>query len=362
MKNFLIDFFRPLDNLIFNYFVKIGAVKCIDPGTAIAIGSNILGGIFGSRSAKKAASQRAQALQKAYSQFRDPSKIIGEAYTTGIYGEEPMQAILGRELDLIPQFQELQRARAFGAADITRDIQEESKLRQLGLIGQYGDQIRSTLEDPRLARVAEAQMDIAERAAARAQGPLSPEVAREATQTAYATAPAGRERDASGIAAVALSRRGAQQQSEQFAQTSLGRAMQASFQAKIDPYQFMFGTPSAEEKMATSFLGGALAPQVTDPGYAFNLGQMADQRRAQAILGQGLAKAQGTAASGQILGKTIAGIGSSLGNLFKPQAPTTTTLSSIQETAAPMLQPMSLQYNMPTTGFTGGGFTFGPTN
>jgi len=361
MKKLLLEFFRPLDTFIFLCLVKLGFIKCIDPMTAFAVGGNLLGGLFGSSKAKKAARQRAKAIRDAYASFRDPSEIIGEAYTTGIYGEEPMQAILGRELELIPQFQELQRARAFGAADITRDIQEESKLRQLGLIGQYGDEIRSTLADPRLTKIAEDQMKLAELATARAKGPLSPEVAREATQTAYATAPAGRERDASGIAAVALSRRGAQQQAEQFAQTALGRAMQASFQAKIDPYQFMFGTPSAEERMATTFLGGALAPQVTDPGYAFNLGQMADQRRAQAILGEGQAIAQGTAASGKILGQAISGIGSSLGNLFQAQVPSA-TMSSIQQTAAPMLQPMSLQYNMPTTGFTGGGFTFGPTN
>ena len=333
----------------------------MDPATAIAVGSQVFGGLFGSRSAKKAAKQRAQSIQRAYSKFRAPEDILGEAYTTGIYGEEPMQAILGRELELIPQFQALQATRAFGAADIARDIQEESKQRQLQLLGEFGADIRSTLEDPRLAQIAESQMELAEQATARARGPLSPEVAREATQTAFATAPAGRERDASTIAQAALGRRSAQQQAEQFAQGALGRAMQASFQAKIDPYQFMFGAPSAEERMATSFLGGALAPQVTDPGYAFNLGQMADQRAAEAILGQGLARAQGTAASGKILGQTISGIGSSLGNLFTPQAPTASvpSFASMQQTAAPMLAPQTLQYNMPTTSFSGGGFTFG---
>ena len=333
--------------------------------TALAIGGNLLGGLFGARSARKAARQKAKSIKRAFGQFRDPSEIIGEAYSTGIYGEDPMQAIIGRELELIPQFLELQGARAFGAADITRDIQEESKLRQLGLIGQYGDEIRSTLADPRLNKIAEDQMKLAELATARAKGPLSPDAARGAEQTALSTAVRqGRGRGQGAVAQMILGRTTAQQQQERFAQDSLSRAMQAAFQAKIDPYQFMFGSPSAEERMATSFLGGALAPQVTDPGYAFNLGQMADQRKAQAILGQGQAIAQGTAASGQILGKTIAGLGSSLGNLFQAQAPQvpSATLSSIQQTAAPMLQPRGLQYNMPTTGFMGGGFTFGPTN
>ena len=331
--------------------------------TAIAVGGSLLGGLFGRKSAKKAARQRAAAIRDAYSKFRAPEDILGEAYTTGIYGEEPMQAILGRELELIPQFQELQRARALGAADISRDIQEESKMRQLQLLGEFGADIRSTLEDPRLARIAEAQMELAEQATARARGPLSPDVAREAEQTALSTAVRqGRGRGQGAIAQTILGRRGAQQQAEQFAQGALGRAMQASFQAKIDPYQFMFGAPSAEERMATTFLGGALAPQVTDPGYAFNLGQMADQRQAQAILGQGLAQAQGTAAAGKILGQTISGVAGSLGNLFQAQAPSASipSFATMQQTAAPMLAPQTLQYNMPTTSFSGGGFTFGP--
>ena len=335
----------------------------MDVGTAIAIGSNVLGGIFGRRSAKKAARQRAEAIRGAYSKFRAPEDILGEAYTTGIYGKEPMQAILGREIELIPEFQTLQATRAFGAADIARDIQEESKQRQLDIINKLGGDIRSILEDPRLAEIAESQMDIAEQATARAKGPLSPEVAREAEQTALSTAVRqGRERGQSAIAQTILGRTRAQQQQERFAQDSLSRAMQAAFQAKIDPYQFMFGAPSAEERMATTFLGGALAPQVTDPGYAFNLGQMADQRAAEAILGQGLARAQGTAAAGKILGQTISGVAGSLGNLFTPQAPTASvpSFASMQQTAAPMLAPQTLQYNMPTTGFSGGGFTFGP--
>ena len=118
-------------------------------GTAISVGSSLLGGIFGSRSAKKAARQRAEAIKQAYGQFRDPSEIFGQQYgDTGIYGDPAMSTILGREAELIPQFQELAEQRARGV----RDIQEESKLRQLGLLGEYGADIRGTLEDPRLAQ------------------------------------------------------------------------------------------------------------------------------------------------------------------------------------------------------------------
>ena len=309
MKNFLIEFFRPLDNLIFNYFVKIGAIKCIDPISAISIGSNILGGIFGSSKAKKAARQRAAAIKKAYAQFRDPEDIIAEQYTTGLYGEEPMSAILGREAELIPQFQELAELRARGI----RDIQEESKLRQLGLLGQYGADIRETLEDPRLAKLAGLDIAEAERLTAEAAGPLGVEAARTAEQTALGLGQRmGRVGDASTLARAALGRESAQRARRQEAAGARQRALVSAGQARIDPFQFMFGAPSIEERQ---FLAAGLGPQVTDPGQAINLGSAADLRKAQAILGEGQAIAQGTAASGAILGQTISGLGSMLGSM-----------------------------------------------
>jgi len=74
----------------------------------------------------------------------------------------------------------------------------------------------------------------------------------------------------------------------------------------------MFGAPSVEEQQ---FLAAGLGPQVTDPGQAYNIGSAEDLRKAQALLGQGLAKAQGTAASGQILGSMFGSIGSTLGSM-----------------------------------------------
>lgn len=310
MKNFLIEFFRPLDTLIFNYLVKIGAVKCIDPGTAISIGSSLLGGIFGSRSAKKAARKRAAAIRQAYGQFRDPSEIFTQQYgDEGIYGDPAMSTILGREAELIPQFQELAEQRARGV----RDIQEESKLRQLGLLGQYGADIRSTLEDPRMAQLAGLDLAEAERLSAEAAGPLGAEAARSAEQAALSIGQAtGRLGDASTIARAAQSREGAQRLRRQEAAGARQFALRSASQAAVDPFKFMFGAPSVEEQQ---FLAAGLGPQVTDPGQAYNIGSAEDLRNAQAILGQGLAQAQGTAASGQILGSMFGSIGSSLGGM-----------------------------------------------
>ena len=323
MKNFLIEFFRPLDTLIFNYLVKIGAVKCIDPGTAIAVGGKLLGGIFGSRSAKKAARQRAAAIKKAYGQFRDPSAIFSQQYgDKGIYGDPAMSTILGRETELIPQFQELAEQRARGV----RDIQEESKLRQLGLLGQYGADIRSTLEDPRMAQLAGLDLAEAERLTQEAAGPLGVEAARTAEQTALGLGQRmGRVGDASTLARAALGRESAQRERRKEAAGARQFALQSASQAAVDPFKFMFGAPSVEERQ---FLEAGLKTQVTDPGQAYNIGSAEDLREAQRILGQGLAKAQGTAASGQILGSMFGSIGSTLGGMDFGGGQTSSMVSS----------------------------------
>ena len=169
MKKFLLDFFRPIDSLIFNYLVKVGFIKCVDPMTAVAVGGQLLGGIFGARSARKAAKRRADAIAKAYEQFRDPNELISDAYGgQGFYGDETMQTILGRERALMPEFQQLAAQRARGI----RNLQTESKERQLDILGQYGDRIRGTLEDPRLAAIADADLAEAERLTRATADPL----------------------------------------------------------------------------------------------------------------------------------------------------------------------------------------------
>lgn len=314
MKNFLIEFFRPLDNLIFNYLVNIGVIKPFLSGLATkflgskvggAIAGQALSGALGASSAQRAADRAAGTIERAYGELRDPSEIISEAYQTGIYSPETMGAILGAEREFIPQFQELAELRARGI----RGIQEESKLRQLGLLGELGADIRGTLEDPRLARLAALDVAEAERLTAEAAGPLGVEAARTAEQTALGLGQRmGRVRDASTLAAAALGRESAQRARRQEAASARQRALQSATAAMVDPSAFLF-TPSAEEQI---FLQSGLGAQVTDPGMAATLGSAADVQRANILLGKGAAQAQGAAASGQILGQTIGGIGNIL--------------------------------------------------
>lgn len=284
-------------------------------GIAAAIGGSLLGGAISSRGARKAASTLGRGYQRAFEAFRSPEETLAQAYDTGIYGDETMDAILAKESELIPRFQELAEQRARGI----RGIQEESKLRQLGLLGQYGDQIRSTLQDPRLAAIADADLEAANRLSAQAANPLQGQRAMEAEQSALETSlRQGRILDKSAQANVILGRQAAKSALDREAGAARTRALQSAQRASVDPYTFLFN-PSAEESIFTQ---AGLQPQVTDPGYAFNLGRMEDQRKAEMILGKAQAYATGKAASANILGNTVGSIGTMIGSaMAKPSIP-----------------------------------------
>ena len=331
MKNFLIEFFRPLDNVIFNYFVKIGAIK------------PFLGKLLGYREKRKArksaerqAALRRQDLQRAVEGLRDPSDIILEAYSTGIYSPETMGAIIGAEERLIPEFQRLGEVAARGVSE----FQEASKLRQLGLLGQYGADVRGALEDPRLARLAEMDIAEAERLSAEAAAPLSGERARQAEQSALQMAVRqGRGRGQGAIAQAVLGRTAAKTALEEQAGLARQRALRSASAAMVDPSSFLLRPSSTEEQI---FLQSRLGPQITDPGQAINVGSARDVLRAQALLGQSLIGAQSSAAQSAIRGSEA----SSLANLA----------SGISEFGS-----KGGFTGDPSTSIFGGGFTKDPT-
>ena len=308
MKNFLIEFFRPLDNLIFNYLVKIGAIK---PVIGALIGA--AAGLYSSRKARKS-SEKSEAksradLEKAFKQIRDPYSILRGAYgKKGIYGSKAMDRIYSRERELIPQFQELAELRARGI----RDIQEESKLRQLGLLGELGGVSRELLEDPRLAELAEMDIAEAQRLGMEAGAPLSGERAREAEQTALQMAVRqGRGRGQGAIAQTILGRTAAKTALEEQAALARQRALQSATAAQVDPSKFLFA-PTVEEQL---FISAGLGPQVTDPGQAITLGSARDVQRANLLIGQGAISSQAAAARAGIAGQQASTLGSILGGI-----------------------------------------------
>ena len=325
MKNFLIEFFRPLDNLIFNYFVKIGAIQpiigaIIGAGKALlgssigkaAVGSAVSGAIskkFGPKVSRGVGGTSAANLEAAYSELRDPSDILREAYGTGIYSPEVMSTIIGAEERLLPEFQRLGETAARGVSR----FQEESKLRQLDLLGRLSGDVRSALEDPRLARLAELDIAEAERLSAEAGAPLSGERARQAEQSALQMAVRqGRGRGQGAIAQAVLGRAGASDALSQLAGTARQRALRSASAAQVDPSAFLLRPSSTEEQI---FLQSRLGPQITDPGQAINVGSARDVQRANVLLGQGLIASQAEAARANIAGQRASTLGSILGGI-----------------------------------------------
>ena len=331
MKNFLIEFFRPLDNFLFNYFVKIGAIKpflgVLKGLAGKFLGSKVGGSIAGAalnslsasrgRKESRAAEARSRAdLERAFKQIRDPYSILRGAYgTKGIYGTKAMDTILGRERKLIPQFQELQELRARGAVDTLRGVQEESKLRQLGLLGALGGVSRELLEDPRLAELAEMDIAEAQRLGAEASAPLSGERAREAEQAALQMAVRqGRGRGEGAIAQAVLGRTAAKTQLEEQAALARQRALQSASAAQVDPSKFLFAT-TPEEALTTAFLSSPLGTQVTDPGQAINVGSARDVQRANILIGQGALSSQAASARAGIAGEQASTLGNIVGGI-----------------------------------------------
>jgi len=349
MKNFLIEFFRPLDNLIFNYLNKAGFIK--------PIFGQILGAVVASRSASKgrkasrAAEARSRAdLERAFGEIRDPSDVLREAYGTGIYSPEVMSTIIGAEERLLPEFQRLGETAARGVSE----FQEASKLRQLGLLGQYGADVRSALEDPRLARLAELDIAEAERLSAEAGAPLSGERARQAEQAALQMAVRqGRGRGQGAIAQAVLGRAGASDALSQLAGTARQRALRSASAAQVDPSAFLLRPSSTEEQI---FLQSRLGPQITDPGQAINVGSARDVQRANILIGQGALSSQAAAARAGIAGEQMSTLGSLFGGGFGSRGAQTQTQTQTQTQ-----QPFPGLTGNPATSIFGGGLTGDPT-
>ena len=181
MKNFLIEFFRPLDNFLFNYFVKIGVIKpflsALIGGAKALLGSkaagaavgSIAGAALSSRSARKARKQQRAAesrargdITRAFEQIRDPKDILMEAYgPEGYYSPEVMETIIGRERELMDPLLGLQRDYAQEAAFGEGGLQELSEQTTEGILSrmkELGPEFREAMEDPRISSLVDEQL------------------------------------------------------------------------------------------------------------------------------------------------------------------------------------------------------------
>ena len=325
MKNFLIELFRPLDTLIFNHLVRIGGIKPF-----LELIAPIAGKIFGSEAAKTIGTQLVgnavgnalgggggggsqgvagvtnQMIDQAVAAQRTPEEIIRATYgPDGFLGQDIQDLIIGRERELLPQYSALQKERAFGQTlgeGGTFDLGEQSRLRELGFMGQYGQQARDLFEDPRLAQIAEADLAEANRLTQEAQGPLGFEAGREAEQAAARFGVnRGTEFNPSMIARAALGRQDAVQARQDQAAAARKNALISANQASVNPFGFLGGQSGIADAMNTAFLSQQLGPQITDPGQAINTGMGLDANLANIMLGKGAISSVGNASSNAIL-------------------------------------------------------------
>jgi hypothetical protein len=349
MKNFLIEFFRPFDNLIFKYLTKAGFVK--------PIFGQILGAAIASRGASKArkASEAAEArsrgdLQRAFEQIRDPNEILRDAYGAGgIFGADTQGDILEAEQRLLPGFLDLQRQQAqmqlLGQGGLM-DLGQQARLNELGFIGAFAPAARGLLEDPRLAAIADADLDAA-------LNPLSGERARAAEQSALADAVRmGRGRGQGAIAQLALGRSAA-------TDAARLRALQSSQIASIDPTALLGGLTPRVDALSGAFLSQAPGTLVTDPGQAINVGSATDVQRANVLMGQGALAAQAAAARSGIAGDQMSTLGTLFSSALNRGNQAQTPVSGIQSpTQSAGFGGLT---GNPATSIFGGGLTGDPT-
>ena len=255
-------------------------------------------------------------VQGAYDELRDPSEILQQQYSEdGLFSQGLQEQILGREAALIPGYLGLQEQRAGLAGDALGGIRDRAKIGQLADVALLGGLSRDILEDPTLQGLSNIQTQRALDAVQRARDPLDFQTRSGIEESALNISNRlGRTLDASAIARATEMSLDEQERRRRRADDLVGSAFGLRQSTKVDPFQFLFGTPSAEEQMASGFLTSPLGTQVTDPGTAINLGMMTDQQRANLLLDKSQIQAQGTAAQGQILGNTLASIGSTIGS------------------------------------------------
>ena len=360
MKNFLIELFRPLDTLIFNHLVRIGGINSFVqflPAILGGIGSAVAYG-----GAQRAGKKLERGVQGAIDAQRDPSEIIQDFYgPEGLLGQETQGLIQEREKALLPGYLDLQKQQAqsqiLGQGGLF-DIGEEARLRELGFMGQFGQQARDTFEDPRLAQIAEADLAEATRLTQEAQGPLGFEAAREADQAAARFGLAtGRSLDASQLARAALGRQDAVQARQDQAAAARRNALISAGQASVDPFGFLGGQAQGASALSAAFLGQAPGPLVTDPGQAINLGMGQDINLANLLMGKAQAGAQTSAATSSILGSGLTSLGTNLGSAFGGGTGGTQGNFNFAS-AAQSVKPRNYGFQADPNSLTGGGFNY----
>ena len=323
MKRFIKELLRPVDDVLFNWMVKQGFVKPFISaliGTAVGIGSSLLGASSAKKAAGRARSAQMGAIGAAEEQYRDPSDIFGQIYPE-LYGPATQDIILGAERRLMPEYQALQFERMGMLTPELLQQQRAFQEAELAGVSELAPMAREAIEDPRLAELADMEMEEAQRLTEEAREGLSPlEIIKAERRAAQQGISRGRELGASQIARSALERREAEEDVQarraELARAARMGAGRAAGAARVDPFTAILGrTPSAYQTAAQLSLG-PLGAMTTSPSTALGLGQAEDYRRAQAELAYGGIESAYQQARGQIQSSMFGSIGQSLGGFI----------------------------------------------
>lgn len=161
MKKFLIDFLRPLDNLLFNYLAKIGGILPIL--NFITAGLSYKKYRDGRKERKDATKRSRESIENAIESLRKPIDILKDAYgEDGMFSEEMMGKILDVENALMGPLTDLLKdygqTMAFGEGGLQEIFQTNTE-EILDRMKELGPEFREALEDPRVASLLNEQIE-----------------------------------------------------------------------------------------------------------------------------------------------------------------------------------------------------------
>ena len=187
--------------------MAIGTATALALGTAASVGGQILGAQSAKKAAGRARSAQMGAIGAAEEQYRDPSDIFGQIYPE-LYGPATQDIILGAERRLMPEYQALQFERMGMLTPELLQQQRAFQEAELAGVSELAPMAREAIEDPRLAELADMEMEEAQRLTEEAREGLSPlEIIKAERRAAQQGIARGRELGASQIARSALERR-----------------------------------------------------------------------------------------------------------------------------------------------------------
>ena len=191
MKKFLIEFFRPIDNILFNYLVRIGGIqpfisaligagaKFLGSGIGKQVLGNVIGGGISSLFTKKGGGSGAGGAGGQGFQMRPITELFDESLD--VYSPERLNRLYNIKDMMLGQDLGFKTRQLEQTTPILTQLGEQQLGFGLGLMDKYGDRVRDTFTSPNQQALIEGAMSDLETA----QNLPQFEIDRIGTQGAY---------------------------------------------------------------------------------------------------------------------------------------------------------------------------------